>query len=459
MRDLFVTAVVFGILPFVFSRPYIGIYLWAWLGFMNPHRLCWGFAYDFPFAQIVAITILSAMLVSKEPKRIPWTRETVLLLVFILWMLFTTFFAFYPDAAWQQWDKVWKIMLMVYVTLMVITTRQRLDWLIWVIALSLGFYGVKGGIFTIVNGGAYNVMGPPGSFIGGNNEAALALIMVIPLMRYLQLQAKRIWIHQGLTVAMWLTGIAAIGSNSRGGLVGMAAMGMFLWMKSRNRMFTLVAILAVVGAVALIMPQQWYDRMRTIETYEEDASAMGRINAWWTAYNIATNRITGGGFETFRPGVFSIYAPEPERVHDVHSIYFEIMGEHGFVGFSMFMLLAWFTWNTGNRIRRLSKLTPETRWSGDMASMLQVSLIGYAAAGAFLGLAYFDLYYNLIAIMVICKVLLLQEVARHSDGELNRKNVGMVGARRYMDIESETGAEVHPVLPRRHSQSDSNRNQ
>lgn len=410
MRDLFVTAVVFGVLPFVFSRPYIGIYLWAWLGFMNPHRLCWGFAYDFPYAQIVAITILSALLVSNEPKRIPWTRETVLLLVFTLWMLFTTFFSFYPDAAWQQWDKVWKIILMIYITLMVINTRQKLEWLVWIIALSLGFYGVKGGIFTIVHGGVYNVMGPPGSFIGGNNETALALIMTIPFMRYLQLQAKRVWIHQGLMAAMWLTGIAAIGSNSRGALVGMVAMGVFLWMKSRNRIFTLVAILAVVGAVAAIMPQQWYDRMATIETYDEDRSAVGRVNAWWTAYNLAKDRVTGGGYETFQRGTFKIYAPEPDYVHDAHSIYFETMGEHGFIGFSMFLLLAWFTWRSAARIRKQARHRPDIKWAGDLASMIQVSMVGYAAAGAFLGLAYFDLYYNLIAILVICKMLVKESV-------------------------------------------------
>ena len=411
MRDLFVTAVVFGVLPFIFSRPYIGIYLWAWLGFMNPHRLCYGYAYDFPFAQIVAITILSALLVSKEPKRIPWTRETVLLLVFILWMLFTTFFSFYPDLAWLQWDKVWKIMLMIYITLMVINTRQKLEWLIWMIVLSLGFYGVKGGVFTIAHGGAYNVMGPPESFIGGNNETALALIMTIPLMRYLQLQAKHIWIHQGLIVAMWLTGLAAIGSNSRGGLIGMAAMGVFLWMKGRNRVFTLVAILAVVGAVATIMPQQWYDRMATIETYEDDRSAAGRINAWWTAVHLAKNRLTGGGYETFQKRVFRIYAPEPSYVHDAHSVYFEVMGEHGFIGFFMFMLLAWFTWNSASRIRKQARHVPDIKWAGDLASMLQVSMIGYAAAGAFLGLAYFDLYYNLIAMTVICKVIVREQVS------------------------------------------------
>ena len=57
--------------------------------------------------------------------------------------------------------------------------------------LSLGFYGVKGGIFTIVNGGVYRVQGPLGTFIGGNNEMALALVMTMPLMRYLQLQEQQ----------------------------------------------------------------------------------------------------------------------------------------------------------------------------------------------------------------------------------------------------------------------------
>ena len=201
--------VFFGMLPYVFARPYVGIYIWSWLGFMNPHRLTWGFAYEFPFAQIVAIVILVSMLRLKVPVRVPWTRETVLLLVLIAWMLFTTFFAFNTDGAWDQWDKVWKIQLMLYVTLMLIRSKTKLDWLIWVIVLSLGFYGVKGGIFTIAHGGAHRVQGPEGSFIGGNNEIALALIMTIPLMRYLQLQARNVLVHQGVTAAMLLTGVGS----------------------------------------------------------------------------------------------------------------------------------------------------------------------------------------------------------------------------------------------------------
>jgi probable O-glycosylation ligase (exosortase A-associated) len=414
MRDIALTIIFFGILPFVFSRPYVGIYIWTWLGLMNPHRLTYGFAYDFPFAQITAVVTLISLVASKEPKRIPWTRETILLLVFTLWMLVTTLFALFPDSAWGQWSKVWKIMLMIYVTLILINSRQKLDWLVWVVVLSLGLYGVKGGIFTITTGGAYHVQGPSGSFISGNNEMGLALIMVIPLMRYLQLQTRNFWIGQGLTVSMLLTGIAAIGTLSRGALVGMAVMGTFLALKSRKKIFMLLSILVVVGALANIMPQEWYDRMSTIKNYEQDSSAIGRLNAWSTAISVAKRRVTGGGFETFKPGLYYLYGDNTKKLTstDAHSIYFEVIGEHGFIGFALFMTLAWFAWNTGSRIRRQAERSVETRWCADLAGMIQVSLMGYAAAGAFLGLAYFDLYYDLIAIMVICSVLLKEQLVQ-----------------------------------------------
>jgi probable O-glycosylation ligase (exosortase A-associated) len=417
MRDIALTIVFFGILPLVLKRPYIGIYLWSWLGLMNPHRLTWGFAYALPFAQITAIVTLLSLFLSKERVRLPWTRESIVLLLFILWMLITTFFAFFPDQAWKQWDKVWKIMLMIYVTLMLINTREKLDWLVWVVVLSLGFYGVKGGIFTILTGGAFRVQGPAGTFIGGNNELALALIMIVPLMRYLQLQAKNVWIHRGLIVAMLLTGIAIIGSQSRGALVGILAMGAFLWLKSRNRLTTFLAVLAVAGAVLAIMPQEWHDRMATIKTYQEDESAMSRINAWMTAFNLAQDRITGGGYETFRERVFRQYAPDPTKVPDAHSIYFEVLGEHGFIGLGLFFLLALLTWHTGTRIKRRARDNPEAKWAADLASMTQVSMVGYASTGAFLGLAYFDLYYTLIAIMVICGLTLESQLA-HGDSKV-----------------------------------------
>lgn len=401
MRDLLVTAIVFGVLPFIFKRPWIGILLWCWLAYMNPHRQTWGFAYDFPFALICAVVTLVAFLFSKEKKEMVWTRETVLLLLFIGWMLITTIFSLYPEFAWLQWNKVWKIQLMVFLTAMIIKERQHLHWMIWIIALSLGYYGVKGGIFTIVHGGVYRVQGPAGTFFGGNNEMALVLAMLIPLIRYLHLQARQQWVRWGLATAMVLSGVAAIGSQSRGGMLAMAAMGLFLWFKSRHKFVMTIYMVIAVAIMASVMPQEWYDRMNTIKTYQEDTSALGRINAWHTAFNVAKDRVTGGGFEMFQARTFRQYAPEPLRVHDVHSVYFEVMGEQGFIGFGMFLLLAVFAWLRANQVIRVCKNDPEKKWAADLAAMIQVSLIGYGTGGVFLGLAYFDLTYHLMIVLVL----------------------------------------------------------
>jgi len=401
MRDLLVAGIFFGILPFILKRPWIGILLLAWLGYMNPHRLTYGFAYNFQFVTIAALVTLVAFVLSKEKKEMIWSRETVVLLIFIGWMLFTTFFAFYPEDAWAQWDKVWKIHLIIFLTVILINDRQKLIWMTWVIALSLGFYGVKGGIFTITGGGSSHVFGPPGTFIGGNNELALAMVMTIPLIRYLHLQETRKWLKNALAGAMVLSAVAAIGTQSRGALLAIAAMGFFLWMKSRHKFVTGIYLVIAVGIMAAVMPQSWYDRMNTIKTYEEDLSAMGRINAWHAAFNVAKDRLTGGGFEMVGKKTYEIYAPNPSWVNDFHSIYFEIMGEQGFIGLFLFLMLGVLTWLRANQVIKRCKTDPENKWAADLAAMVQVSMIGYAVGGAFLGLAYFDLPYHLMVIVLL----------------------------------------------------------
>ncbi len=412
MRDIVLTLVIFGTLPFILRRPHIGVLVWTWIGFMNPHRLTWSFAYDMPFAMIVALVTLVSLLMSREPKKIPWARESIVLLIFLAWILLTTIQAMYPWLAWPHFNQIWKIQLMVFVTMILMQSKERINQLVWVIAMSIGFYGVKGGIFTIVNGGVYHVRGPEGSFIGGDNEMGLALIMTIPLLRYLQLTTRSMWLRAFLAVAMVLCAAATVGSQSRGALVGLVAMGTFLWLKSRNKVFTAALGVVAIGLVLSVMPQQWYDRMSTIRTYDQDQSAMGRINAWKMAFNMAKDRPLGGGLESFQDYSFALYAPNPDDVHASHSIYFEVLGEHGFVGLGLFLMLGLMTWRSASWVIGRARRDREKRWAADLAAMVQVSLVGYASAGAFLGLAYFDYYYTLIALVVLCKTVLISSNAK-----------------------------------------------
>jgi O-antigen ligase len=95
-------------------------------------------------------------------------------------------------------------------------------------------------------------------------------------------------------------------------------------------------------------------------------------------------------------------------VRDVHSIYFEVLGEHGWVGLILFLSILGFTWLKCGAIVRRAKGKAELSWARDLAAMIQVTLVAYMSAGAFLGLAYFDYVYHLVAIVVVVHVLVRQ---------------------------------------------------
>lgn len=411
MRDIVITLIVFGSLPFFFKKPIIGLLMWVWISVMNPHTQSWGFAASFPFAAVIAATLLAALLVSKDPKNLPLTAVTGTFIAFFIWINITTLFALQPELVFTQWVKVLKIMLMILVTLMVLKTREHVQAFMWVLVLSLAFYGVKGGIFTLTSGGQYRVWGPVGTFIGGNNEIALALIMAIPLMHYLQLITANKWIRHGMTASMLLCAFAALGSYSRGALLAIAAMALFLWIKSSKKLVLGVLMTMTIPLLLIFMPDQWGDRMDTISTYQEDSSAMGRINAWIMAYNLAMDRpLVGGGFEIYDLQTFERYAPIPTDVHAAHSIYFQALGEHGFVGLGLYLLLGFLTWRTCSWIRRNTVKSEDLKWAYHFAAMSQVSIVGFAVGGAFLSLLYFDVPYYLMAAIVATRIIVEKEL-------------------------------------------------
>lgn len=416
MRDIVITLIVLGSLPFAFKRPWIGVLMWVWISVMNPHRLSWGFAYDFPFAAIVAAVTLVGVVTTRDPKKLPVTPITVTLILFTIWMNITTIFAFFPEQAMVRLSQVNKIMLMTLVTGMLIKTRKQIDYLIWAMVISIGYYGTKGGAFTILTGGGSIVWGPAGSLIEGNNEVALAFITIIPMMFYLRLETENKWIRRGLTVAMPLCAIAALGSYSRGALLGVAAMLFFLWVKSPKKLVPAICMILMIPVAVAFMPDQWSQRMDTIDEYQSDASAMGRINAWKLAVNLANDRpLVGGGFELWNGITFAQYAPDPEDPHAAHSIYFQALGEHGWVGFILYMCVGFLTWRQGTRIRQKTAKVPDLKWASNLATMLQVSMVGFGVGGAFLSLVYYDVQYYLMMTMVATGVLVEKALSeRHT---------------------------------------------
>ena len=443
MRAIVLIIIVVGSLPLIMVKPYVGTLMWAWISYFNPHRLTWGIADFIPYAQIVAIVTLGAWLVSKEPKLMMRNAIIVLMLFLGVWVSFTTAFALVPDSAFDKWLQFFKILLMTYVTYQMLHTRERVNLLMWVIVLSVGVYGVKGGIFTIATGGNYMILGPDESYYEANNSVGIALCMILPLMRYLQMETKSRLVYWAMMAAMLFTGIAVLATYSRGAVLAIAGMLGFMWLKSRYKIFTGVfAVLAIIFALS-VMPDKWYDRIESIQNYEEDWSSMERIKMSRYPVNVATERpMTGGGFgifpETDLYPKYGLRLCGPEwyllsptencvlKARTSHSVYFDMIGEHGFFGFVVFVMLLIAGMLAGQRIIAQSRRREELAWARNLAAMSQTCIVGFAIGGLFVNMTYFDLYYHVLAILAATQLIVARALAGEAEDTAKVPQMGGV---------------------------------
>jgi len=121
--------------------------------------------------------------------------------------------------------------------------------------------------------------------------------------------------------------------------------------------------------------------------------------------------LLGGGFNVYQSTpAWERYGPEDAIPRAVHSIYFRVLGEQGFLGLALFAALLFASWKNCSRVRKRSRNIPDMRWAFDMASMLQVSLVAFMAAGTFLPMSYFDLSFQLMALSAVLADLCMQQI-------------------------------------------------
>jgi len=267
---------------------------------------------------------------------------------------------------------------------------------------------LKGGYWAVMTGFQDRVYGPPGSHFGGNNEFAVAMAMNIPLLVLWLREAGGRRLRWTLMAMVGLSYAAVLSSWSRGGLITLAVATAFLLWSGKRRHLMLPLLLAGGVLAMTALPEKWFERMGTITTYEQDASATSRLDAWRVGLAYArAHPFTGAGFD----GWIAVQ-PDPEHPMAWHSSYVQIVTEHGLLGLTLWSLLIFGSMLALTRLAWLAGRARAPPWAGDYAAMLRASLAAYAAGGVFLGLAYWDIPYHLIALSVLL-------------GHLARKEAGM----------------------------------
>jgi len=305
---------------------------------------------------------------------------------------------------------------MTIMTIMLTNSPQRLRLLLFAMVFFIGFLGVKGAMFGIATGGHYKVWGPPDSFLADNNDIGLAMVMIAPLCFALRETVRKKWqsltlLGTGLSLIM-----SAVLTYSRGTLLGIATISLFyfIWGTAKQK------IIIAIGGVFLVvtgfdfLPPEWFGRMNTIETYEEDTSANMRLNSWHMSFNLAEDNLLGGGFKCFSLEQYLRYAPNADlgKSHTAnggvvgstaHSIYFQVLATQGFIGLAIYLFCLSSILVSLFRLYRLSHHLPNGDLLSSYARGLSVSIFGYMVNGAFLSRAFFDLFWAIFAAAICLK--------------------------------------------------------
>lgn len=427
MRDLLVFGAMLLFVPLGLSNAFVGYMLWGWAGLIAMNSYVHGFMGAVPFVQLFALVTMASLLMRNGDRfeRIEINRTTVLMMLFVVHGFFVALFA-YPglDRNWELFGNLTKTVLFCLLMPVFVTSRYRIHAMVVMVVLATSFHGALDGLKFIASGGGHNARGI--AKFGDNNHFAMVLLMVLPLLYYLYQISSRKLAKAGFAVLLPLTAFAVVATASRGALIGLCVIVLFILMKSRNRVIGILLVGISAAVVIQLAPDSWSERMETIKTAKEDDSLLGRFGAWRVSSSIALNNpVFGGGFRAVQSSVlwdslkdgpsllpFLEVAPSSPSGLAAHSIWFEVMGDMGFVGFLLFVALVTNAFLTRREILKLTKgRGPPWRWASDLADMLGAALLAFVVTGSLLSAAYFELPYILLILMEVLKQHVLKAVA------------------------------------------------
>lgn len=424
MRDAILIFVVLLCTVVALRRPVFGMLTFVCFSMLNPQSMTWGAAKTFPLGMLTAASTVIAYSLWDEPRRLPIRIESALLGGFWAIMALSSILALYPALAFERFVDVSKIFFMVFLMTSIINTEQRVNLLMRVIGLSLGFYAIKGFVFVLITGGEYRVFGPEATFLAGANPLGMAMAMNVPFLVYLLRVETIPWLRTIIKAMLVSSYPAVICTYSRGAWLALAAVTLILFWRTRHRflIFALGGIAGVLAspAIVVMLPDHLHERFDELVNYDKDGSAISRFWNWefCTRAGLA-HPLHGAGSDFYSPEAYLLYYPEflerwPGKVWSCHSMWFTVFGEHGFLGLIVWLLLVVSCFVSLRRLRASLSVAENTSWIGNCAQTLEASLVGFLVAGSFFDALYFDMFYEIVGIIVILKGLGELSIATNS---------------------------------------------
>jgi len=382
------------------AKPQFGLLAYIWFSLMRPDYIAFSlghYNYSFMLASGMMLGGLREVAHCKKG----WLTNPISWMVVLLQIpiLFSTQTAILPKHSMDIYTNLLKMFVAVLWIPVLTYTVPQMRLVFLVTSVSLGAHAVWQSLGGIITGGRAITFGI-GGFMSDNNTFAAGLVMVFPFCWYSRYLVKQYWMKAILAVMCVACLFTIMLTHSRGAAVAALVVLVMLLIHSKRR--TLVFAFLVVAAVPglYMVRDTYFDRLGTINRYEEDNSAMSRIVHNKLALQIwATHPITGIGIGP--ENYFAASTPYLEEMSEtgrerlvVHNSYLQMLVHCGVVAgliyLCLFVSAAFMMWRSG---RRLAVTHPGLEY---YPRAIELSIIGYLVASLTQPRATFDFAYTVV---------------------------------------------------------------
>lgn len=397
---------------------FVALYTYWWFAIFRPHEWAWNDTLtNLHLPKIAALLFLGSALYHRKIPKID-NSITFLMILFLALEWLATFINGCSDSSAKHTFTIFDLSILLIVVLLtteILEKKDKIAWLITVIALSIGFHSGKGGIHALITGGDYyGADNLTGLFSGSNSFALgtgiLVFFMIFSMQFISEIKNETTNFLKLIIVKsyIFLMPILIFGSiyniislQSRGSFLAII-FSLLLWilLHEKAMRLLLISLVGVSLVYAIVpLPENYNDRIASIFADEEerDRSAESRPHYWNTAFEISKDHPLGIGTGCFK-SYYSSYDSTGGLYgynRSVHSSHFQILADIGypglFVWFSLFFISFRKLWAIRKASRKKLTNCESSRFYFYISNALICSITTFLLGGSFYEYAYNDI--------------------------------------------------------------------
>lgn len=431
-----VTAILFLILYFsglilTFRHPYFGVatYIFEWHNH-PPYQWWGGHLPDFRWSFLISVVTLVSLIINRKklkPLHGADYKLILWLIAFTVWMYFISgFFAIDPKESFKKAEIFYKLTIQIFLMMYILRETKHFRFVIWVMLLGVANFGR-----IAYERGSNRDLGVIAPNSTEENAISAHVAAMLPFFGLYFLIGKN-W-EKVVTIisAPFLINLIIL-ANSRASFMAVLVIALLavIWIRGKLRWRVLLALVGGAILVLTLANEQFWQRQKTIDNYEQEGSASSRIYLWRGAIEMWKDYPLGLGGDGYQALVMD-YVPELREIMEekgaktVHNTFLLVLVEWGFVGVILFLGFLIHTFLILGRIRRDRFKAPSYRYYVD-AMAIQMGLIGILVAGIFHNRLYSEVIYWFGAFAVALRNIQVDEIYHNSLEEMALEEVESV---------------------------------